>query len=404
MNRPKRRVLCLDIEGGFGGSSRSLFYLIKHMDRARYDFEVWCKRPGPIQQAYQELGIPCRVMSWLPKVSSLPRFSRNVYVYTLAGFQFLKAVRSLKWSSGEIMDRFDLVHFNHEALFLLAAWLRKRTHIPFVTHIRTMLKASPFSRFQYKTISRCSDRIIFITENERENFHSLAGSALGEVVFNISEIPERLPAVHPLIPRSGRLRVAHLSNYSWHRATDRLIDLSLALQRSGRENVLFVVAGNMRLQGTLPGQLGRVAKQGGTLEQYVNGLGLDRYFLFLGHVAEVETVLAGCDLVIRPSRGKDPWGRDVIEAMAHGKPVIATGIYDRFVEDGINGYLFSEYDSRAIAEKIIYLQDHPEVRERMGEANRQKARRLFNGPSNAARVASIYESLLESSRVEFRTH
>jgi len=280
-------------------------------------------------------------------------------------------------------------------LFLLAARLRKRVGIPFVMHVRTMLKDSPFARFQCRMISRCSDMVIFITENERDNFHYLAGPTKGQVVFNISEIPERLPAPHPLIPRNGRFKVAHLSNYSWHRATDRLVDLCSALQKSGREDILFVVAGNMRLQGSLPGKLGRVAKQGGTLEQYVNSLGLARFFLFLGHVPDVAPVLAGCDVVIRPSRGKDPWGRDIIEAMAYGKPVIATGTYNRFVEDGVNGYLFPEYDPQAIAEKIVYLCEHQGMLRKMGSANREKAKALFDGTRNAESVAAIYDSVLQ---------
>jgi hypothetical protein len=40
---------------------------------------------------------------------------------------------------------------------------------------------------------------------------------------------------------------------------------------------------------------------------------LEKFFLFLGYVPEAEKVLAGCDIVLRPSRGNDPWGRDVME-------------------------------------------------------------------------------------------
>lgn len=394
MNRRKPRVLCLDIEGGFGGSSRSLFYLIKHMDQSRYDFEVWCKRQGPIQSAYKEIGVPCRVLPQMPKVSSLPRLSRNVYVFALAALDFLKAREFLKWSCREIHDRFDLVHFNHEALFLLVAWLRNRVRVPFVTHVRTMLKHTPFSRFQYRTIARHSDRIIFISENERDNFLSLAGQGRGTVVYNIVEFPAHVPAAHPRIPGSDLFKVASLSNYSWHRATDRIVDLARYLQKSGKEGILFVVAGDMRLVGSLPGDLGRVARKGGTLEHYVRSLGLDKFFLFLGHVQGVESVLAGCDIVLRPSRGKDPWGRDVIEAMAQGKPVIAMGNYSKFVESGLNGYLFSEFDPEKVAEAIVYLSKHPDVVDRMAESNVRKARNLFDGFSNASKVSAVYDELL----------
>ena len=71
------RVLCLDIEGGYGGSSRSLFESIRHLDRDRVSPEVWCGREGPIQVRYRALDVPCRTVSW-PRYSALPRLSRNL--------------------------------------------------------------------------------------------------------------------------------------------------------------------------------------------------------------------------------------------------------------------------------------------------------------------------------------
>jgi colanic acid/amylovoran biosynthesis glycosyltransferase len=65
--------------------------------------------------------------------------------------------------------------------------------------------------------------------------------------------------------------------------------------------------------------------------------------------------------------------------MAYGKPVIATGSYSNLVENGLNGYLFPEYDSEGMAERIVYLSEHPEVVERMRGANVRKARELFDG-------------------------
>ena len=55
-----------------------------------------------------------------------------------------------------------------------------------------------------------------------------------------------------------------------------------------------------------------------------------------------------------------------------------------------------EFDAEKIAEKIIYLSEHPEVVERMRKANIEKAKRLFDGPTNAGKVAAIYDSLIKS--------
>ena len=47
-----------------------------------------------------------------------------------------------------------------------------------------------------------------------------------------------------------------------------------------------------------------------------------------------------------------------------------------------------------IGEKIIYLSKHPEVIERMKGANIRKAKKLFDRHTNAAKVAAVYDSLI----------
>ena len=84
------KVLALDIEGGHGGSSKSLYTLILHLDPNEVDVEVWCKRKGSIQERYMDIGVCCHVKPDMPKVSALPRFSRNIYghmfTYTIANY------------------------------------------------------------------------------------------------------------------------------------------------------------------------------------------------------------------------------------------------------------------------------------------------------------------------------
>ena len=72
----KLSVLCLDVEGGHGGSSRSLFELVNFLNDV--NIEVWCKRGGVIEDKYRDIGIVCKVNELMPVINSMPRLSRNI--------------------------------------------------------------------------------------------------------------------------------------------------------------------------------------------------------------------------------------------------------------------------------------------------------------------------------------
>lgn len=382
------RVLCLDIEGGYGGSSRSLFESVRHMDRRDVAVEVWCGRDGPIRQRYEAVGIPCRVVSGLPRMNSLPRFSRNVYGYARC------LVSMLSWRTRTELaqmarEQFDHVHFNHEALFLLAQWLRRYT-TP-TMHVRTMIPDNVFGRWQCQTMAKVACRLIFITENERANVERLAGRQTnGAVIYNIAEgIEPKLPP-DSRIPADARLKVAVLSNFAYVRGTDRVVDIAKALAARGRRDVLFVVAGDMQLRGQLPGELGEIAARGGTLADYAALHGVADMVLLLGHVSAPEKVLAGCDVLLKPTREANPWGRDILEGLASGRPVISVGTYDRFVENGATGYLLERYDADAVADILLRLQDDRPLIAKLGVAAGERVASLCNGPARAAELLDVW--------------
>ena len=397
------RVLCLDIEGGYGGSSRSLFESIRHLDRAALEVEVWCRRWGPIQERYAALNVECRVVSTMPKVSSLPRLSRNLYGYGKATLEFWQARKFRAQLKRSVDTRFDCVHFNHEALFLLARWLRARTEVPFTMHVRTNMIDTAFARWQTRTIARAIDHVVFITENEKATFERFGGEArAGSVIYNIVTPPSRRPSPHPNVPADDRFRVASLNNYAWVRGLDRLVDIAATMSAANRRDVLFVMAGTMALPRSSPGELGRVARRGGTLSDYVAACGLSDMFLFLGHVAEPERVLAACDALAKPTRGDNPWGRDILEAMAAGKPVITLGTYDRFVANGETGIVRPSYDTKLFADDILRLADQPDARTRLGHAAQERVRDLCHGPSRASELLDVWRQTVERANPSAR--
>ena len=388
------RILCLDPEGGYGGSSRSLYQSLRFLDNDRVQAEVWCRRAGPIQPLYDAIGVPVRVRPDMPTASSLPRLSRNLYVYGLALWEHLRARAFCRELAEETGKRFDLVHFNHEGLFLLARWLRRQTRVPLTMHIRKSLTDTAFARWQLRTAGRVADYVVFITENERARFREFGGRALGTVIYNIAAPSEGPVEPHPQVPSDGRFKVACLSNYSWYRGTDRLVEVAGALAAAGhRGDVLFVVAGEMSLSRSLPGALGRIGRRGGTLADYAAERGVSDMFLFLGHVSEPERVLAASDALAKPTREDNPWGRDIIEALAAGKPVLTVGSWDTFVTDGQTGILQEAFDAEALARAIVRLADDRGLAARLGAAGRERVMRLCNGPERAAELLAVWESL-----------
>lgn len=390
------RILCLDIEGGYGGSSRSLFESLRHMDRTGLDIEVWCARSGPIQARYADIGIVCRVMPDMPRWSALPRLSRNLVS---------KARYVLNWRHGTtcrdalLTCGADLIHYNHESLAGLASWLRTRSPTAASMHIRTQLSPSGFARAQVRQIAESVDGLVFITENERATFARYLGERslpTHVVIYNIAGPVTRTGA--PIVTRDHRLVIACLSNFAWVRGTDRAVDLAVALKAIGRQDIRFLMAGNMTLPKSLPGALGQVARGGGDLQAYARFCGVEDSMVFLGYVSQPERVLAAADLLIKPTREANPWGRDILEALAAGRPVLSVGRYNVFVEDQITGILQTEFDADDLACRVAELADNRAEIIRMGERGVSRITALCDGASRAADLRSFWLTRIEENR------
>lgn len=96
-----------------------------------------------------------------------------------------------------------------------------------------------------------------------------------------------------------------------------------------------------------------------------------------------------------PSVWDEPFGIVAVEAMAMGKPVIASavgGLVD-IVADGETGFAVPPGDAGALAECIAALLDDPDLRRRMGAAGRARAEREYTWP---AIVARHYPAIIEA--------
>ena len=392
-------VLYLDVEGGWGGSSRSLYYLVEALDRSSFEPVVLLRKDGPVEERYRAIGVDCRVMPEMP--SFRPGDRKNAIAFILYVWKLRKLPSLLRRLAPIIAERdIRLLHINHESLVLTGALIAKRFDLPWIGHVRTLLTPGWFARRVHRLMARAASHVIFITEPNRAHFRMLSGNrfdgARTSVVHNIIPIPDVAARPLPeLADPPDRFRVLSLTNFSPSRGVDRIVDVAEALQRRGETRFAFYLCGQAALTNALTG---RAAPYYDSIVSRVDRSGLNGMVYFSGHVSEPERALATCDALIKLTRQANPWGRDIIEALAAGVPVLTLGAFEDFVTNGVNGFIDESFDAERMADHLVALADSPEISEAMHEANKQKARRLFEGEARARDVAEVYRSALSGGK------
>lgn len=140
-----------------------------------------------------------------------------------------------------------------------------------------------------------------------------------------------------------------------------------------------------------------VVGEGSWREEYqrqaeVAGLGGNITWTGLIENPFAEGVYSAADVVCQLSRWEEVFGWVIAEAMATGKPLVATrvGGIPELVEHGETGFLVNRGDAGAAASSILTLLRDPDLREKMGCAGRKRAAERFNLTENVGRVVELY--------------
>jgi rhamnosyl/mannosyltransferase len=135
------------------------------------------------------------------------------------------------------------------------------------------------------------------------------------------------------------------------------------------------------------------------LEQLANQLGLADAVRFVGTLSRprLREAYSACDLFVLPSLSRsEAFGIVLLEAMARGKPVVAThvGGIPYVVRQGQSGILVPPFDPIPLAEAISQLLNDPELRQRMGQAGRKRVLANFTREPVTMQLLEIYRKLL----------
>jgi glycosyltransferase involved in cell wall biosynthesis len=131
------------------------------------------------------------------------------------------------------------------------------------------------------------------------------------------------------------------------------------------------------------------------LLRMVRELSLQEAVIMPGYREDVQEVLNTLDVFVFPSL-QEALGTAILEAMAMKKPVVATrvGGIPEIVEDERNGYLVDPENFQAIAEKVVHLLRHVEIRKEMGAQGRKFVEACYDNRLMVQGLVNLYQELM----------
>ena len=167
----------------------------------------------------------------------------------------------------------------------------------------------------------------------------------------------------------------------WEKGYRHVFDAAARL-RDELPKLKFVIVGPVADRDAVPREeLDRVAALGNVR--------------FLGLRDDVEQLYSAMDLYVLASF-REGFPRSAMEAAAMGLPLVVTNIRGcrQVVDDGVNGVLVKVRDSNALTGAIMALARDPLLRQRMGQASTEKAKREFDQQRVIDITLEVYDRLL----------
>jgi len=141
------------------------------------------------------------------------------------------------------------------------------------------------------------------------------------------------------------------------------------------------------------------------LEELSQKLGLDQKVTFCGEQPGVGSFISAFDVAVMTSE-TEGCSNSILEAMALGKPVVATDVggNGELINHGDTGFLIPLGDEEALAEAIMTLLQDTERAQAMGRRAKQKVDSQFSVSNMVRRYQNIYEATLNEKKRNDKDH
>ncbi len=374
------RLLHLADTADRGGGETYLFLLADRLPRDRYAFSVLCPSEGLLTERLRRIGI--HVVPF-----EIPRL--------LSPAAMLRLIRLLR------QHRPDIVQSHGARPNLYAALAGRWAQVPIiVSTIHNSLYDYPISsvrRSLYLLGERLTftlvDQMVCVAEALAQDLKERSGRDPRKV--QVIQNGVDLEAFDPGTVDGSKVR----RELGLEEDTPLIGIVGRMTPQKGHLDLLTAL---VQIKAAIPTVKALIVGDGplrAELVQYARTHCLDGCCIFTGMREDIPTIMGALDVVALPSLSEGlPF--ILLEAMAMGKPVVATRVngVSEVVEDGVTALLVPPRAPDMLARAVITLLHNRELGSRLGVAARQQAERRFGLDRMMREVETLYEELLSERR------
>ena len=356
-----KRILFIHGSADLYGASRVLVSIIKGIDRKKAEPIVLLPYREMLDRELEALGVKVVI----GPIAVLRRQFFNPKGICLFVRNFIKSLFLIRKIDKEY--GINIIYTNTSPVLSGAIYAKifGKLHI---WHIHEITMKPSFFRYMMPRIINFFSGACLTTSNATKRYVMSGGMRDSDikVIYNGISGLKRMSAEGA---HEGNVVIGMIGRFNWWKGQKVFVKAVQNVIEKGT-NANFIIAGSpFKNEETYLY----------TLKKFVSELGLEGKIRLLDFTEDRDALYAGMDIVVIPSTQPEPFGLVAVEAMAMGRPVIASNIggLPEIVLNGETGILFEPGSDKELSEAIIRLVKDKRLRNEMGEAGLKRQQALF---------------------------
>ena len=414
-----------------GGAVISLLLMLKSLQNHNIEVFLYSTKGGN-EEIEKDVQTFCKYFKII-KIVEISPFELNLKKISLLEYYFcsLKAKHNIKQFAKELNSKhIDILHLNSTVFSLVPKIIKRKCNIKIITHLREIIKldnnlkntiesnrklngVKNFSQgigYEYiqkiviNNIKSNSDYLISISENEIIPFKEHQGICVLPNPYDFKEdilnkFSRNRDALHKTVNICMTGKFSLIKNHLLLLKTINSLKVNKQLKPSYKFYFIglqihspYTLAIWKRVLKKIRNYFQKRIDYNKIIYDYVHENQLDDVISFIPNTYLIKDLINEMDIIIRPDGF--PWGRDIIEAMALKKAIIACGHSDFYIKNEKTGVLIPPASPEILAEKILELAENSTQRQLLGENAYIKIKSMCDLNEYGNKLLAIYKKIL----------